>query len=91
LAKRQLKVEMRNARQFLRQRGGIGKDGMVNLVIASNYFWRRMKPEMRQEWLIIAGWDPGGWVFYNWHQLPEQMRLDLARVVTARIEALIKV
>jgi len=44
--------------------------------------WRllgRLRMEGRQDWLEIAGWDSGGWVFKNWHDLPHKMHIDLDR------------
>lgn len=41
---------------------------------------RRSGFELRQTWLIKAGWDPGGWVFMNWKQLPESLQYDLGKL-----------
>lgn len=38
---------------------------------------RQQAFEARQRWLIKAGWDPAGWVFMNWNQLPRALKYDL--------------
>lgn len=78
---RQIDVSLRRVRQKLEKGGWLDAKGNVRGDLAWEPVWqlmgRQQAFEARQRWLVKAGWDPGGWVFLNWNQLPRELKLDL--------------
>lgn len=68
---------LRRIERFLREH--VEADGhTIKGNVSSEAFWRILGYEGRQEIVERAGWDSGGWIFKNWHELPHKLQLDIA-------------
>lgn len=92
---RSVKSDIRKMEKYLHQTGAIStirnKHSTSSTfetdqwdIKTSGYVWqvegKNGHFDARQKWLVEAGWDPAGWVFLNWHQLPSRLKIDLSKV-----------
>ena len=89
---RHWKPEIRKMHKYLKEHKLVDKNNMVRADFTAQYIWqhagRNSDFENRHKWLVAAGWDPAGWIFHNWHQLPRNLKLDFCLVGLDNIMAI---
>ena len=87
------KNESQSLRKWLETVKGVAPGNMVRVDLTYGWIWQLMgrkdRFDTRQDWLVLTSWDPA-WVFHNWDQLPQDLKLELCKIPLAKIEEMAK-